>query len=375
MNEKKYDQTNFDPKNQWINRVKNHKRNQYGLPALSSLSAPTNEGIFSRKKKKQTTYYVRVKNGSRYNDGIASADLTRDVKSALSRVLRQHGIEMKSYDNGLMSHGSWMFTGDSDVERDVYQALEQIKSNASRYVQKDAHFYGVRSSDSSRANIVKSMIVGPTTSKSEEFDKKTKLDKNNKNVRLNKNAGDVETSQKIFNSMQPEGSVNVDSVNGNVSSDTITESLNNDKYTLTYHNIPVEVVTRAGNPQGYYNANFGNWLPDDDETTELLIDWDYSIDEQDVVELLQDDPEVLSDLGISEETSDEEIERLLTNKLDYLFDKYNDKIKEYFFDMAIEDAQEKYEYQEDYPEYDSYDESLENDSELDDMFDMSMRTF
>ena len=52
--------------------------------------------------------------------------------------------------------------------------------------------------------------------------------------------------------------------------------------------------------------------------------------------------------------------------------KYIDKIKEYFFDMAVKDAQEKYEYQEDYPEYEPYDE---NDSELDDMFDMSMRTF
>lgn len=361
-----------DPKNQWINRVNKHRHSQHGLPALSSLSAPTNEGIFGRKKKNETTYYVRVRNGSRYNDGISSGDVTRDVKNALSSVLRKHGIEMKSYDNGLMSHGAWMFTADSDVERDVYRAIQNIKSNASKYVQKNAHFYGVNSSEESRINIVKSMIVGPTTSKAEEFDNKNKLDKNNKNVKLNKNAGDVETSQKIFNSMQPEGSVNVDSVNGNVSSDTITESLNNNKYTLTYHDLPVEVVTRAGNPQGYYDTNFGNWLPDDDETTELLIDWDYSIDEQDVIDVLQDDPEVLSDLGISEETSDEEFERLLVNKLDYLFDKYNDKIKEYFFDMAVEDAQEKYEYQEDYPEYEPYDE---NDSELDDMFDMSMRTF
>lgn len=152
-------------------------------------------------------------------------------------------------------------------------------------------------------------------------------------------------------------------------------TMNNETIELEYENIPVEVVTRRGNPSGYYDYGFGNWLPDDDETEERLIDWTYKVDKQDVIEFLQDDEDVQLELGIDELT-DEEYDKKLLDNFDNLLDKYMDKVLEHFQEDAAEDAQENYEYEEDYPDYDPYDESIEKkqDKDLDDKFDMSMRT-
>lgn len=205
---------------------------------------------------------------------------------------------------------------------------------------------------------------------------------------LNINAGNVEHNVAMFNKMNsptegPSNNPISGPFGGDVSSGgdgvamgealKLSEELKGETsmIELEYENIPVEVVTRRGNPSGYYDYGFGNWLPDEDETEERLIDWTYKVDKQDVIEFLQDDVDVQLELGIDELT-DEEFDKKLLDNFDNLLDKYMGKVLEYFQEDATEDAQENY----DNEDYDPYDESVEKkqDEDLDDKFDMSMRT-
>jgi hypothetical protein len=201
---------------------------------------------------------------------------------------------------------------------------------------------------------------------------------------LNTDAGNVEHNIEMFNMMQPNSIPSVDSSNGNtVSSEGccesyhLQESHDQDVVVLDYENIPVEVVTRRGNSSGYYSSSFGNWLPDEDDTTEILIDWEYEVDKQDIIEYLQDHDEIFVTLDIDPEVDDDSLNNAIIENFDNLLEKFEADIKEYFYDSAVSNAQENYDYEEDYPDYEPYEESLSSmkDSiEFDDNFDMSMRT-
>ena len=200
---------------------------------------------------------------------------------------------------------------------------------------------------------------------------------------LNTNAGNVEHNINMFNMMRPDSNVSVDASNGNISGNTCCESCSLDEskeqetVTLEYENIPVEVVTRPGNPSGYYSTSFGNWLPDDDETTEILIDWSYEVDKQDIIEYLQDHDDIFVTLDIDPEVDDDWLNNAIIENFDNLLEKFEEDIKEYFYESAVSDAQENYEYEEDYPFFEPYDESfgsIKDNIEFDDKFDMSMRT-
>lgn len=197
---------------------------------------------------------------------------------------------------------------------------------------------------------------------------------------LNTNAGNVEKSIELFNMMQPSGNASVDASNGNVEAGGMGESLQlkenvMETITLHYENLPIEVVTRRGNPGGYYDYGMSQWYPDDDETKEILIDWDYEADEQTVKEFLQDLPEVQIDLKYDELT-DAEFDKLFDSEFDNIVEKYADKLLEYFYDSAKEDAQTNFSYDYEY----TFDESMERnnkdkfDYDADDTFDMSTRT-
>ena len=200
---------------------------------------------------------------------------------------------------------------------------------------------------------------------------------------LNTNAGNVEHNIEMFNMMQPNSNVSVDASSGNTTSGdsccescSLHESREHETVTLEYENIPVEVVTRPGNSSGYYSSSFGNWLPDEDDTTEILIDWAYEVDKQDIIEYLQDHDDIFVALDIDPEVDDDSLNNAIIENLDNLLEKFEADIKEYFYDSAVSNAQENYEYEEDL-DYDSYDESLnfvKHTAELDDKFDMSMRT-
>ena len=154
---------------------------------------------------------------------------------------------------------------------------------------------------------------------------------------LNTNAGNVEHNIEMFNMMQPDGNVNVDASNGNMStgescceSYTTEETIMNDNtIVLEYENLPVDVKTREGNPSGRYSYSFGNHLPDDDEFTTMLIDWDYEVDVDDIIEVLQDLDEVQYELGIDNLT-EEEYQKMLEDNVDILVDKHNKKLLDYF---------------------------------------------
>ena len=201
---------------------------------------------------------------------------------------------------------------------------------------------------------------------------------------LNTNAGNVEHNIKMFNMMQPDGSATVGASKGNtVSRESCSESYplqeshDQESVVLDYENLPVEVVTRHGNPSGYYSSSFGNWLPDEDDTTEILIDWKYKVDKQDMIEYLQDRDDIFVALDIDPEVDDDSLNNAIIENFDNLLEKFESDIKEYFYDSAVSDAQENYEYEEDYPDYESYDESLgstKDNIEFDDKFDMSMRS-
>lgn len=201
---------------------------------------------------------------------------------------------------------------------------------------------------------------------------------------LNTDAGNVEHNIEMFNMMQPNSMPSADSSNGNtVSSEgccesyQLQESHDQDVVVLDYENIPVEVVTRHGNSSGYYSSSFVNWLPEEDDTTEILIDWEYKVDKQDIIEYLQDHDEIFVTLDIDPEVDDDSLNNAIIENFDNLLEKFEADIKEYFYDSAVSNAQENYEYEEDYPDYEPYDESLssiKNSIEFDDKFDMSMRT-
>lgn len=201
---------------------------------------------------------------------------------------------------------------------------------------------------------------------------------------LNTNAGNVEHNINMFNMMQPNSTPHVDASNGNTTpsegcceSYHLQESDEQNIITLDYENLPVEVVTRHGNSTGYYSPSFGNWLPDDDDTKEILIDWVYKVDKQDIIEYLQDLDEIFVALDIDPEIDDESLNNAIIDNFDNLLEKFETNIKEYFYDSAVSDAQENYEYEEDYPDYDPYVESLSSTKaniEFDDKFDMSMRS-
>lgn len=202
--------------------------------------------------------------------------------------------------------------------------------------------------------------------------------------KLNTNAGNVEHNINMFNMMSSGCTdATVDAVNGNVScggcsagmGESLTETKNSENIVIHYTGLPIEVVTKRGNPTGYYDYGMQQWYPDDDdETTELLVDWDFELPEMTVIEFLQDLPQVQSDLNF-DRVSEQEFDAALQSNLNELIDRYEDELKEYFYDMAKEDAQENYEYEyTDSYDLDDYSDKKLDDYKLDDVFDMSMRT-
>lgn len=194
--------------------------------------------------------------------------------------------------------------------------------------------------------------------------------------KLNTDAGNVEHNISMFNKMaQPSNSVSAE----NSGSDTVAMSESLDKeqdnvIQLEYSDIPVEVVTKRGNPRGYYSPSMGQWYPDENVTKTILVSWTYSVDKISVIEFLQDLPEVQLELNY-DELSDEEFDKELLDNLDYLVYKHEEKLLDEFRDEAIEDAQENFSYDYEYTFDESYQKKSDNDDiMLDDKFDMSMRT-
>lgn len=138
---------------------------------------------------------------------------------------------------------------------------------------------------------------------------------------------------------------------------TMTESVKSNQETdiIYYRSLPVEV--NIGNPGGYYDDSFGNWLPDDRYVTHY-VDWEYELPKEDIMEALGDflseeEDEHLKNL------SDDEFWTYIEQHYDELFKKYETRLEDKFYDAAIEDAAENIDW-DSYgePDYDDIDECL-----------------
>lgn len=138
---------------------------------------------------------------------------------------------------------------------------------------------------------------------------------------------------------------------------TVTESVKSNQETdiIYYGDLPVEI--NAGSPGGYYSNSFGNWLPDDRYETHY-IDWEYELPKEDIIEALGDFLSEEKDEQLKN-LSDDEFWNYVEQHYDELFEKYETRLKDKFYEDAIEDAVEKIDW-DSYgePDYDDIDESL-----------------
>ena len=138
---------------------------------------------------------------------------------------------------------------------------------------------------------------------------------------------------------------------------TVTESVKSNQETdiIYYGDLPVEI--NVGNPSGYYSNSFGNWLPDDRYETRY-IDWEYELPKEDIIEALGDFLSEEKDEQLKN-LSDDEFWNYVEQHYDELFEKYETRLKDKFYEDAIEDAVEKIDWDfYDEPDYDDIDESL-----------------
>lgn len=198
-------------------------------------------------------------------------------------------------------------------------------------------------------------------------------------------AGDVETCIKMFNKINTTGSANTNPVSGPFSKDVSTS----DSTALTEHVYTEDVNMNQKTIKLYYpelaieDAPTGKYYPgdrftrDEPDYADTTIEYEYTVDEIDVIEFLQDLPEFIEKYDL-DSFSDEEIHRFIHSNIDSLTDEYMDKLLSHFEEFAISDALDKFDFERhfdnepDYDPYDRYNESKTKDN-LDDEFDMSLR--
>ena len=126
---------------------------------------------------------------------------------------------------------------------------------------------------------------------------------------------------------------------------------------------------------------------DDWDEWEVTTDWTYKVDKNDIEVLIIEDYLSDEDLPGWDDMSDEDVDKFVSEHFDELFTKYEEQIKDHYYDEACEDVQNRYEYEPDYPEYDPYDEqdlweelhkpirknSVLDEGNVDDNFDIFLR--
>lgn len=133
----------------------------------------------------------------------------------------------------------------------------------------------------------------------------------------------------------------------------------NAKYVdIYYEDLPIEVVTK------YYPAT--RWEPADYDTSEIEIDYEYTIDLGDALDTAWDNLDDEDYEKICEQYPDfdsndiewsvwqQQLNSWLNDNKEYLVKKYAKQIGEYYQDRAIEKAQEEYEPDDDYYDDDYY---------------------
>lgn len=197
---------------------------------------------------------------------------------------------------------------------------------------------------------------------------------------LNTDAGNVEHNVSMFNHMSTpiEGPTN-NPVSGPFGGDVSAPSTGGGMgESLCEGNKPQELVylyypelQLSDMPTGrVFRGNY--YEPDEYETKDITIEYEYETDKDSVFEVLQDIPELQEELN-ADELSDEEFAAKIDENFDELLEKYMSDVLDYFEELAIDRAERDFD-----PES-YFGESVvvrKNDfsENLDDKFDMSMRT-
>lgn len=121
----------------------------------------------------------------------------------------------------------------------------------------------------------------------------------------------------------------------------LSEALNTDTFEIEYDDIEVscEYGSRSWDDGSY------------EKSIDTTVSYTLVLDKFDIEEALF---EILEDLDEYKDMSDEDFTRSIENNLDILFDKYYDKLKDYFEDRAAEEAND---------EFDPYDYEADREAE------------
>lgn len=137
----------------------------------------------------------------------------------------------------------------------------------------------------------------------------------------------------------------------------LSESTEKETIDLDYTGMYIDVCTRRGNPTGYYNTSIGGWLPDDDDTCTVKINYTYAADKNDVLEFLADmcikHEFTEKQIKDHDDDWDEFVDTYVNDHFDELMEKYHNQLLDYFYEDAYDQAEE-----ENYNSY--YDESLKS---------------
>lgn len=137
----------------------------------------------------------------------------------------------------------------------------------------------------------------------------------------------------------------------------LSESTEKETVDLDYTGMYIDVCTRRGNPTGYYNTSIGGWLPDDDDTCTVKINYTYTVDKNDVLEFLADmciEHEFTEkQIKDHDDDWDEFVDTYVNDHFNELMEKYHNQLLDYFYEDAYDQAEE-----ENYNSY--YDESLKS---------------
>lgn len=105
-----------------------------------------------------------------------------------------------------------------------------------------------------------------------------------------------------------------------------------DDFDLEYENLPITIWVKQYEASRYEPAEY--------EEQEIDIDYDYSLDEDDVLDYFADHADSYEELKGFE--TDEEFQKYLEEHVDDLFDKYYDDLKDHFYEKARDAAEDSY---------------------------------
>lgn len=206
---------------------------------------------------------------------------------------------------------------------------------------------------------------------------------------LNRDAGNVEHNVSMFNKMNtPVGGPSNNPVSGPFGGDVSAPSsggmgesfikentkMNDKQIELEYSGLPIDYLVPEIDNGGYYDRNFGAYLPHNEgKEIKLLVDWTYTVDKEEVIEVLADLGEVQVELHMDDLSDDEYFAKVEEN-FDVLFDQYEDEIMKYFKPFARDNAEEHYQPPSEVEIYLNRDDYDDAEYLRDDEFNMSMRT-